>query len=298
MTMRRGGPSKIRRSAMTEDVQWLVGIDWATEKHRVCLLDMSGRVRGERDVNHEGAGLSEVCSWLLERTRALSGQIAVAIETPHGPIVEIFLERGFQVYAINPKQLDRFRDRFTVAGAKDDSRDAHVLGDALRTDRHAFRRLAAEDPVVIELRAWSRMTDDLRQERNRLANRVRQQLRRYYPQAMQVTDDVAADWFLDLWQEAPTPAKAARIKHTTIDRILKANRIRRIEAIEVLRILRQKPLWVAPGTTEAACAHIRTVAARIRLINQQIKEANHKLNELCAKLEAPAEGPPGQKCEQ
>jgi transposase len=210
---------------MTEDVQWFVGIDWATEKHRVCLLDLSGRALAERDVNHEGAGLAEVCSWLLDRTRALPGQIAVAIEMPHGPIVEILLDRGFQVYAINPKQLDRFRDRFTVAGAKDDSRDAHVLGDALRTDRHVLRRLAAEDPVVIELREWSRMTDDLQQERNRLANRVRQQLWRYYPQAMQVTDDVAADWFLDLWQEAPTPAKAARIKQTTIDRILKANRI-------------------------------------------------------------------------
>ena len=283
---------------MTEDVQWLVGIDWATEKHRVCLLDRSGRVLAERDVNHEGTGLCELCSWLLERTAASPGQIAVAIETPHGPIVEMLLERGFQVYAINPKQLDRFRDRFTVAGAKDDSRDAHVLADALRTDRHALRRLAAEDPVVIELREWSRMAEDLQQERNRLANRVRQQLWRYYPQAIEVADDLAADWFLDLWQQAPTPAKAARIKQTTIDRLLKANRIRRIDAAEVLRILRQKPLWVAPGTTEAACAHIRAVAARIRLINQQIKEANHKLNELCAKLEAPAQGPPRQNCEQ
>src|SRR5262249_19747826 len=56
-------------------------------------------------------------------------------EVPHGPIVETLLERGFAVYAVNPKQLDRFRDRFTVAGAKDDRRDAHVLGDAVRTDR-------------------------------------------------------------------------------------------------------------------------------------------------------------------
>lgn len=50
--------------------------------------------------------------------------MAVAIEVPHGPIVE----RSFQVYAINSKQLDPFRDRFTVAGAKDDRCDAHVLG--------------------------------------------------------------------------------------------------------------------------------------------------------------------------
>jgi transposase len=211
----------------------------------------------------------------------------------------MLLERAFEVYSINPKQLDRFRDRFTVAGAKDDSRDAHVLGDALRTDRRAFRRLNVEDPVVIELREWSRMIDELQQERTRLSNRVRQQLWRYYPQALELAgDDVAANWFFDLWQRVPTPAKAERVKEATIARILKANRIRRIDAAEALRILRQQPLSVAPGTTEAACAHIRAITARLRLINEQITEANRKLDELCAKLEAQPKSPSGQKCEQ
>jgi len=283
---------------MTEDVHWLVGIDWASQKHQVCLLDLDGRVVGEREFDHEGTGLSQLCSWLIEHTKALPGQIAVAIETSHGPIVEMLLERGFQVYAINPKQLDRFRDRFTVAGAKDDSRDAHVLADALRTDRRAFRRLSVENPLVIELREWSRMVEDLQQERTRLSNRIRQQLWRYYPQMLEIADDLAANWFLDLWQQVPTPAKAARVKPETIEGILKGNRIRRIDAVEVLRILRQKPLVVAPGTTDAACAHIRAVAARIRLVNQQISEANCKLDELCEKLEQQAEDAPGQQCEQ
>jgi len=48
----------------------------------------------------------------------------VAIEVPHGPVVDALIDRGFVVYAINPKQLDRLRDRFSVAGAKDDRRDA------------------------------------------------------------------------------------------------------------------------------------------------------------------------------
>ena len=81
------------------------------------------------------------------------------------------MERGFRVHAINPKQLDRFRDRFSPAGAKDDSRDAEVLGDALRTDPRCFRALQPLDPVVVELREGSRMAEDLKQERNRLGNR-------------------------------------------------------------------------------------------------------------------------------
>src|SRR5215212_3879399 len=144
--------------------------------------------------------------------------VFVAIEVPHGPVVESLMERGFRVHAINPKQLDRFRDRFSPAGAKDDSRDAEVLGDALRTDPRCFRALQPLDPVVVELREGSRMAEDLKQERNRLGNRVRELLWRFYPQMLGLTDDVAAPWFLDLWRLIPTPEKAARLREATVDR--------------------------------------------------------------------------------
>jgi transposase len=279
---------------MNEDFRWFVGLDWAVEQHRVCLFDATAERITERDVTHDGAGLSGLRSWLIETTQAQPAQIAVAIETPRGPVVEALLECGFAVFAINPKQLDRFRDRFSVAGAKDDSRDAH----SLRTDRQAFRRLALDNPLVIELREWSRMHDELKQEQSRLANRVRDQLWRYYPQAGEVTDDLAADWFLDLWEKVPTPAQAARASEKVVAGILKSYRIRRIDAAQVLHILRRPPLLVAPGTAEAASAHIRAVAARLRLVNQQIKETERRLDELCAAIEASAETAPGQICEQ
>jgi hypothetical protein len=173
-----------------------------------------------------------------------------------------------------------------------------VLGSALRTDRQAFRRLVVDDPLVIELREWSRMADELQQERVRLANRVRQQLWRYYPQAVELTDDVADDWFLALWQQVPTPAATAAVSEETITRILKDHRIRRLDAATVLQTLRKTPLFVAPGTTEAACAHIRAVAARLSLVNLQIKQAHRALDGLCAKLEAATENPSGQIHEQ
>src|SRR5712671_7411583 len=77
----------------------------------------------ERAVAHGGLGIEELCDWLIARTGATPEVIGVAIEMTQGPVVEALLERGFCVYGINPKQLDRFRDRFTVAGAKDDRRD-------------------------------------------------------------------------------------------------------------------------------------------------------------------------------
>src|SRR5258707_6295478 len=96
---------------MTDDARWFVGVDWASQAHQACLIDAGGKIIGEQAFAHGGAGLAELCTWLLAKTGAAPTAIAVAIEVPHGPIVETLLERGFQVYAINPKQLDRFRDR-------------------------------------------------------------------------------------------------------------------------------------------------------------------------------------------
>jgi len=289
---------------MTEDPNWFAGVDWASEIHQATLLNSKGTVTGERTFPHGGAGLAAMCDWFLANSNAPAGSIAVAIEVPHGPVVETLLERGFLVHAINPKQLDRFRDRFTVAGAKDDRLDARVLADSLRTDRHCFRPLRLADPTVVELREWSRMAEDLQQERTRLANRVREQLWRYYPQALELTDDVATDWFLALWALAPTPAKAVRVHKETIARHLKTHRIRRVDADETLRILRQTPISVAGGTTEAATAHIRAVAVRLKVVNRQIREANRQLDALCVRLagaDEPAgseETEPGQNHEQ
>src|SRR5262249_27100552 len=112
-TERCGWPATSKGGSSMSEIEWWVGFDWASEKHRACLIDAGGRVVGERDVLHGGDGLAEFCAWLLDKTGAPPACIAVAIETPHGPVVEGLLERGFQVHAINPKQLDRFRDRFS-----------------------------------------------------------------------------------------------------------------------------------------------------------------------------------------
>jgi len=283
---------------------WYVGIDWASEVHQVCLVDATGTVRGERAVRHGGAELAALVDWLVATTGADPARIAVALEMPHGPVVETLLERGFAVHAINPKPLDRFRDRFSVAGAKDDRRDARVLGDSLRTDTRCFRRLHPDDPVMVELRERLRMAEECRQERTRLTNRVREQLWRYYPRFLELGDDLGAAWFRELWALAPTPARAARVREATVAKLLKRRRIRRLDAAAVLRRLRRPALGVAPGTVDAACAHIGALRERLRLVNRQIAAAEKRIDAILAELAAPPEAPetpetaPGQPPQQ
>src|SRR3989441_5640050 len=135
---------------------WFVGIDWGSQPPQVCVLDRDRRRVGERTVDHDGASLAQLAAWLWTVSAGHPQRVGVAIEVPRGAIVEMLVERGFAVFAVNPKQLDRFRDRHTVAGAKDDRRDAFVLADSLRTDPHCFRRLRLDEPEVVHLRELSR----------------------------------------------------------------------------------------------------------------------------------------------
>jgi transposase len=293
----------VHPTASNDEPAWFVGFDWGSEKHRIALFDRTGNLIGRRDVAHSAAAYAELGDWLLRTTQASPAAIAVAIETTHGPVVDALIDRGFRVYAINPKQLDRFRDRYSVAGAKDDTRDADTLGRSLRTDPEAFRALSPDNPLIVQLREASRTAAELTRDLGRLTNQLRDLLWRYYPQMLALDDNLAAPWLLELWQHAPTPAKGARLHKETIARILKTHRIRRLDADQVRTVLREPPLPSAPGVTEAATGHIRLLLPRIRLLNSQIKAVHTEIDALCQQLAGPqtiepGESVPGQSIEQ
>ncbi len=98
------------------ELAWFVGVDWGSQTHQACVSDVAGKLLGERAFEHGGQGLSEMADWILSFTAGKAEQVGVAIETPRGPVVESLMERGFAVHAINPKQLDRFRDHLAGGG--------------------------------------------------------------------------------------------------------------------------------------------------------------------------------------
>jgi len=266
------------------ELAWFVGIDWGSQRHQACVLDAGGRVLGEREFEHGGAGLTQMADWLLAFASDAAA-VGVAVETPRGPVVESLMERGFAVHSINPKQLDRFRDRFSPAGAKDDRRDARVLASALRTDPHCLRRLKPTDPAIVELREWSRLSEELTRERIRLANQMREQLWRYYPQFLgAVDDDVAAPWALDLWRSLPTPRAGQRVREVTLTKVLKQHRIRRIDSASLRARLRVPAVRLTPGAAEAAMTHVRLVVERLALVNRQLDDVRRHLDGLVHRL--------------
>ncbi len=270
------------------------GVDWGSQSHQVCVLGSDGAVLGEKAFPHSGEGLGQLLDWILDCAACEANQVAVAIEIPHGPVVDSLLDRGFQVFSINPKQLDRFRDRFSPAGAKDDRRDARVLAGAVRTDPDCLRALSPLDADIVKLREWSRMADELTAERTGLTNRFREQLWRYYPQFLELGADLSSPWALALWKLASTPEDARRARPSSVAKLLKKHRIRRFKAEEVIQTLRAEPVTAAPGVVEAATLHIRVLAEKLEQLGKHMSAAKHAMAALVEALSASEEPTAGK----
>ena len=260
-----------------------IGIDWATEAHRICLLDQNGQPCAKVSIPHSGAGLDQLLEWLASHG-VEPAFAAVAIETPRGALVETLVERHYAVFAINPKQLAHFRDRYTSAGAKDDDRDAWVAASALRTDEKAFQQVAIDAPELIQLRELYRTADELREEVQRLTSRLREQFIRYYPQmlALYPSPDQPVIW--ELLGLAPLPATAQQLTVLQVETVLRKCRIRRFTAGQVLEQLRATPLTLAKGAAAAASDHALILVAQLRVIYELRKQTLKRLGSIEKKM--------------
>ena len=192
---------------MNHLVSWFAGIDLGDKTHRVHLTDADGKSGGSATFSHGGMGVAQLLSWLVKRAGGAPEAIGVAMEAPHGAVVEGLLDRGFVVCAINPKQANRARDLYALSGAKDDLRDAQVLAALLRAAPHLFRHLQPKHPVLLRLRDRSRLRSDLVKRRTQLSQKIRSQLLRYCPEMWEVAEDLSGLWgalFITLWERAPT----------------------------------------------------------------------------------------------
>ena len=192
------------------------------------------------------------------------------------------MERGCAVYAINPKQLDRFRDRFTAAGAKDDRRDARVLADSWRTDPQAFRRVQLDHPLIVQLREWSRLDDDLGTEVTRLTNQLCALVYRVSPALLRLCPGADEPWLWAVLAEAPTPQAQQRLTVRRVARLLRAQQVRRLTAADLHAALQAPPIALIPGVVDAVTAHYQVLLPRLRLTVQQRRDATRELERLLA----------------
>ena len=280
----------------TEFDRW-VGIDWGSVRHAVCVLDAVGQVVEETTVANTGEGLSQLGQHLAALSAEEPQRMAVAIEMPEGAVVETLLVRGLVVFSLNPKQLDRFRDRHRPAGSKDDRLDARVLADSLRTDGPAFRQVALLPEDTLRLRELVRIEGELNGDLRRLANQLRAQLLGYFPQLLELSGAADEPWIWALLKRAPLPAKARGLRESTLKQLLRQHRIRRLSAEEVRAVLRTPALYRAPGAAEAASEHALLLVERLEITHRQLQHTRKRVSQLLEAAAAPHPTPTNASAE-
>jgi transposase len=271
---------------MDNETIW-VGIDLGSESHQVCVVDASRKIALECGVDNTGSALTKLIERLIALAGGNAGRLRVALETSQSAIVEMLLDRGISAFTINPKQLDRFRDRHSVAGAKDDRRDAFVLADSLSTDGPLFKQVKLGTEELVKLRAFSRMRDELLTEINMLSNRIEAELLRCFPEFRALGSVQSDAWLVDLLELASTPAQGKRVRIGQLRVLLKKNRIRKHSAEHVLAVLHGPSVQVAPGVAESCQAHIQMLAPRLRLVRTQERHCSQQLEHLLETLKTP-----------
>jgi transposase len=251
-----------------------VGDDWAEDHHDVHVMDETGaRLAGRRlPEGVEGIrGFHELVADLVEEP----SEVVVGIETDRGLWVQALAAAGYEVYAINPLAVSRYRDRHNLAGAKSDAGDAKVLGDLVRTDRHNHRPIAGDSPQAETVKVLARAHQNLIWARTRHANQLRNALREYYPAALEAFEDLTDRDTLAVLGRAPTPQVGTRLSVTQIRAALeRGGRQRNLDrrAGEIKEALRSDQLSAPDPVTAAFSATTKATVGILVEMNRQLEE--------------------------
>jgi transposase len=259
------------------------GDDWAEDHHDVEVMNEAGKVLVRKRLPEGVSGIVQLHELIGAHLGedADAAEVAVGIETDHGPWVAALIAAGYTVYAVNPLQASRYRERHGVSGAKSDRGDAHMLADMVRTDSHQLRAAAGDSAEAEGIKVLARTHKTLIWERTRAVQRLRHQLREYFPAALEAFEDLDAPDTLELLAKAPDPARAARLTRAQVSAALKRAHRRTItdKATAILAALRGEQLGQPPALTAAYAATVRSLIAVIAVLNEQVKGLQGQVEE-------------------
>ena len=260
------------------------GDDWAEDHHDIEVMDEAGRVLAKKRLPEGAAGMAQMHGLIgqfVPEDDMDSAEVVIGIETDRGPWVAALIAAGYTVYPVNPLQASRYRERHHVSGAKSDAGDAHMLADMVRTDSHQLRGAAGDSPEAAGVKVLARTHKTLIWERTRAVQRLRHQLREYFPAAIEAFDHLDAPDTLELLGKAPEPGRAAKLTRAQVSAALKRARRRNIpdKATVILAALRSEQLGQPEALTAAYAATVRSLIAVITVLNEQVKELQGQVGE-------------------
>lgn len=251
----------------------LVGIDWGDAEHTYCVMDEAGAVVTSGAIPHTPEGFASLVGAI--RAHAVEpSDVCVALETRHGPLVGMLLDERYTVYAINPKAVERHRERFRVAGAKSDLRDAWVLATVLRTDRALYRPVLPDSDTAQELRVLTRDRAELVRTRTMFSNQLTACLKAYFPEFLLLFADPDRPVALALLQAFPTLEVLRAASPKRLETFLRKHHYPEsaAKAQQIHQRLRQPTFHITPHLIRTKARLALTLARQLATLRTQIEE--------------------------
>ncbi|TMQ80545.1 IS110 family transposase [Actinomadura soli] len=260
-----------------------VGNDWAEDHHDVELVDDDGRRLARRRLTEGIEGIAQLHELIAGHLPedATAADVVVGIETDRGPWVTALVAAGYQVFAINPMQVARYRERHSTSGAKSDQGDAHTLAELVRLDRAHHRPVAGDSDLTDAVRVLARSHQNLVWLRQRQGNQLRSQLREYFPAALMAFPELTGRDALAVLTVATTPQAARDLDVETIIEVLRqAGRQRnlRATATRIHQALTAEHLAARPLTAQAFGITARALVGVLAELNRQITELESQVS--------------------
>jgi len=262
-----------------------VGNDWAEDHHDVEVVDEGGRRLGRCRFPEGIAGLTAFHGLIADHLPedADPGDVIIGIETDRGPWVQALIAAGYTVYAVNPLQVARYRERHGTSGAKSDPGDAHVLAELVRLDRAHHRPIAGDSDTAEQVKVLARAHQSMIWSRQRQANMLRSLLREFYPAALiAFGDDLTGRDALALLATVPDPDRGRRLTVPRVTALLRrAGRQRNLPATaeRIVAALRTEQLSARSGVVAAYAASVQALVAVLTTLSGQVDALAEQVSE-------------------
>lgn len=263
--------------------QCIVGIDWAQDHHQVEVQTADGTVVSNEAHGTSPRELRQLRDELLEQIDKPE-ELKVGIEDPTRGVVRVFLEAGMEVWVLPPRKLDATRPAYSEAEAKDDELDAHIICEELRVHDNLFYQLVPRKPVIATLSRYYRALQREKAAGTQAANRLRDLLRDYFPQFLELDWSVTDRVMLDLLEVVPTPSAVGDVTVDEIEQVL--GRCRKHSAREVLEVLQTDGLPMPERVVEASAKLAEREADKLRSALKTEAAWEEKLIELLEEISA------------
>ncbi len=257
-----------------------IGIDWADKKHDYALEDGT---LGEFSNTPEG--ISDFITRI--RAKYQGKRIAICLEQTHGSLIYALLEcDDLVLFPINPGQLANFRKALHPGGKSDDQCDATLLMTILKLHGSQLRPWRPDTPEVRAIAALVACRRRFVDERTKMTLKLQAALKKYYPQALQMTHDYKSKLFLTLLTKWPSLQKLKRQKPEYLAAFFRSHGCRNAETIEarIHAVRNATPLVTDPGIIEPQSLLVVHLVKLIQQLNRTVEDYDCQIEKRAATI--------------